>query len=114
MFKGVKHNNIYSFTSLDRYLYLNIINYCNLFIGNSSSGIYEAPLFKKITLNLGNRQKGRECGNSIIHLDYNKNNLLVYINNILNKKYIIENFIYPYEIINSSKLILDILHLKQI
>ena len=50
---------------------LNIINYCDLFIGNSSSGIYEVPLFKKFTLNLGNRQKGRECGNSIINSDYN-------------------------------------------
>jgi UDP-hydrolysing UDP-N-acetyl-D-glucosamine 2-epimerase len=105
----LKYDNIYSFTSLERYIYLNIINYCDLFIGNSSSGIYEVPLFKKFTLNLGNRQKGRDCGNSIIHLDYNKNNLLEYINNIISGKHNISDITYPYEVLNSSKLILEIL-----
>lgn len=104
------YNNIYSFTSLERYLYLNIIKHSNLFIGNSSSGIYEVPLFKKITLNIGNRQKGRECGNSVIHLDYNKNNILECINNIITGKHNINDITYPYEILNSSKLILDILN----
>lgn len=100
-----KYENIHAFTSLDRFMYLNIIYYSSCFVGNSSSGIYEVPLFKKMTLNLGKRQHGRECGNSVIHLDYNKNVICDYLNDIPQ----ISTFIYPYETINSSKEILTIL-----
>jgi UDP-hydrolysing UDP-N-acetyl-D-glucosamine 2-epimerase len=106
-----KYKNVYCFTSLDRYIYLNLIHYCHLFIGNSSSGIYEVPLFKKITLNLGNRQKGRETGNSVINLYFDKNNILKNINNIINNN-LIDNFTYPYKVLDSSKIILNILKNK--
>ena len=36
-------------------------------IGNSSSGIIEAPSFKIATINIGNRQKGRIFASSIIN-----------------------------------------------
>ena len=97
--------NIYAFISLERNLYLNIIHYCDVFIGNSSSGIYEVPLFKKITFNLGNRQKGRECGNSVINLEYNKGLIISQLNNIP----LINNWSYPYDTMNTSKEILRIL-----
>jgi UDP-hydrolysing UDP-N-acetyl-D-glucosamine 2-epimerase len=106
----LKYNNIYSFRSLERYLYLNIINYCDLFIGNSSSGIYEVPLFKKATLNLGNRQKGRNHGSSVINLNFEKYHILKNINNIFNNNNLINEITYPYKILNSSKIILDILN----
>jgi UDP-N-acetylglucosamine 2-epimerase len=35
-------------------------------VGNSSSGLCEAPSFRKPTLNIGNRQKGRARGNTVI------------------------------------------------
>ncbi len=104
-----KYANVYSFVSLERYLYLNIIHYSNLFIGNSSSGIYEVPLFRKITINIGNRQKGRNCGNSIINLDYCIEDILENINNVINNNHSIRDITYPYHVLNSSKLILDIL-----
>lgn len=99
------YKNINAFTSLDRETYLNIIYYCDCFIGNSSSGIYEVPLLKTTTLNLGNRQKGRECGNSVIHIDYVKNDIIYNINNISK----LENITYPYISKDSSKAILNIL-----
>ena len=37
-----------------------------MMIGNSSSGIYEAPIFKIPTINIGNRQKGRVHGDTVI------------------------------------------------
>ena len=43
-------------------LYYSAIRYCDLLIGNSSSGILEMPIIKGYTINIGNRQKGR--GNS--------------------------------------------------
>ena len=43
------------------------MNVCDLVIGNSSSGILEAPSLKKPTINIGNRQKGRIQAYSIIN-----------------------------------------------
>ena len=38
-------------------------------IGNSSSGIIEAPAFRKPAINIGERQKGRICAESVISCD---------------------------------------------
>ena len=38
-------------------------------VGNSSSGIIEAPSVKTATINIGNRQKGRLSAESVIHSD---------------------------------------------
>jgi len=47
--------------------YLSILKYIDAVLGNSSSGIYEVPSFKKATINLGNRQKGRLMASSVIN-----------------------------------------------
>ena len=39
--------------------FLNLIKKCDLVIGNSSSGIIEAPLLKTPSINIGDRQKGQ-------------------------------------------------------
>jgi GDP/UDP-N,N'-diacetylbacillosamine 2-epimerase (hydrolysing) len=102
-----KYKNIYNFVSLKREIYLNLIYYCNLFIGNSSSGIYEAPLFKKITLNLGNRQKGRDYGDTVKHLKIDKPEIIKNIEYYIETVNAIENKNYPYKVINTNKFILD-------
>lgn len=107
-----KYNNIYNFVSLDRHMYLNIIYHCNLFIGNSSSGIYEVPLFKKFTLNIGDRQKGRETGNSVINLDYNQKRITYVIDDIIQIKREIKHITYPYPVLNTSQIFVDILKNK--
>ena len=107
----VKYNNIYSLKSISRKNYLNLIYYCNLFIGNSSSGIYEVPIMKKITLNLGDRQKGRECGKSVIHIKFIKNDIIKEIEKYLNNfSYLNFNFFekYPYILKDSSEEIISI------
>ena len=60
-----------AFSSLGMIRYLSALRLCRMVIGNSSSGIIEAPSFKVPTINIGIRQKGREracsvidCGNS--------------------------------------------------
>tara|TARA_B100000073_G_scaffold277796_1_gene238078 strand:+ start:6157 stop:7278 length:1122 start_codon:yes stop_codon:yes gene_type:complete len=103
------YSNIYSYSSLDRDLYLNLLHYCNLFIGNSSSGIYEVPLFNKITLNIGNRQKGRERGNSVIDLNFNKLSIINKIDSILDNKFKITNITTPYKTENSSDFFCKVL-----
>ena len=52
--------------SLGRKAFLSLLSYSKVMIGNSSSGIYEAPVFKIPTINIGNRQKGRLHGETVI------------------------------------------------
>lgn len=52
--------------SLGQLKYLSTMKYCSAVIGNSSSGIIEAPVFSKPTVNIGDRQKGRLRAESII------------------------------------------------
>ena len=61
-----KHTNYYFFNSLGRDLFLNLMYHCDLIIGNSSSGIIEAPSFKKPVLNIGRRQEGRVMAKNIL------------------------------------------------
>ncbi len=56
-----------AFTSLGQLRYLSALQYVDVVAGNSSSGIYEVPIFKKPTINIGDRQKGRLMPKSIIN-----------------------------------------------
>ncbi len=62
-----KHENWACFYSLGICRYLSALKYCDLVIGNSSSGIVEAPCFHIPTVNIGSRQKGRLQAASIIN-----------------------------------------------
>lgn len=53
-------------TSLGTKRYLSAMKYCAAVIGNSSSGIVEAPSFKVATINIGDRQKGRIKATSVV------------------------------------------------
>lgn len=54
------------FTSLGQQLYLSTMALVSAVVGNSSSGLYEAPSFKKATVNIGDRQEGRLKAASVI------------------------------------------------
>ena len=47
--------------------YLSCIKVCDLVLGNSSSGILEAPTLNTATVNIGDRQNGRVQANSVIN-----------------------------------------------
>lgn len=55
-----------SFVSLGQLRYLSCLQYVDAVIGNSSSGLIEVPSFKKATINIGDRQRGRIKANSVI------------------------------------------------
>ena len=59
-----------SYTSLGQLRYLSAMQYINGVIGNSSSGLLEAPSFKIGTVNIGDRQRGRIKADSVIDCDY--------------------------------------------
>jgi UDP-hydrolysing UDP-N-acetyl-D-glucosamine 2-epimerase len=48
-------------------LYPNALRYAAMMIGNSSSGIIEAGLFGLPVIDVGDRQRGRECGGNVVH-----------------------------------------------
>lgn len=52
--------------SLGMKRYLSAVKYARLVLGNSSSGIIEAPVLGTPTVNIGDRQRGRLMGESII------------------------------------------------
>jgi len=82
-----KNNNCCFIKSLGKQNYLSIIKYVDAVMGNSSSAITEVPSFKKATINIGDRQKGRMQAKSIINCNYNKKDLIHAINKIYNKKF---------------------------
>lgn len=61
-----KYDSIKFFDSVPRVDYLGLLKNCSVLVGNSSSGIIEATLFKIPVINIGNRQKGRERGPNVI------------------------------------------------
>ena len=60
------HINARVYDSLGMRRYLSALKYASMVIGNSSSGIIEAPSFRIPTVNIGDRQKGRVRADSVI------------------------------------------------
>ncbi len=64
-----------AFDSLGQLRYLSAIKHCDVVIGNSSSGLIEVPHFKKPTINIGDRQRGRIMADSVINCKPIKNSI---------------------------------------
>jgi UDP-hydrolysing UDP-N-acetyl-D-glucosamine 2-epimerase len=59
--------NVIARASLGQELYLSCMAHCAAVVGNSSSGLYEAPSFSVPTVNIGGRQNGRIRASSVIN-----------------------------------------------
>ena len=55
------------FTSMGQLRYLSALQFCTAVMGNSSSGIIEVPSFGIPTINIGERQRGRVCAETVIN-----------------------------------------------
>lgn len=100
------------FRSLNRKIYLSLLKHCSFIIGNSSSGILEAPTLKTPTINLGIRQKARIAAPSVITIENPKEeDIIKSIAKISDKemKDSINNVINPYGDGSSSSRIVNIL-----
>jgi len=60
------HANAVAHTSLGQTLYFSLLRQVSAVVGNSSSGLLEAPSFRIPTVNVGDRQRGRERAASVI------------------------------------------------
>lgn len=75
-----KCNFIKSFKTLPRDIFVNLQRKASLLLGNSSSGITEAPFLKLPVVNVGNRQKQREHSENVIFVTHDKNEIKAAIN----------------------------------
>ncbi len=60
------HPNAVFHASLGSLRYLSGLKHCDVVVGNSSSGLYEAPTLQTPTVNIGGRQAGRLRAKSVI------------------------------------------------
>lgn len=75
-----RNDNAIAFASLGSIRYLSALKYSSMVIGNSSSGIIEAPSFGIPTINIGDRQKGRIQAESVINCHPTKEDIKRAIN----------------------------------
>jgi GDP/UDP-N,N'-diacetylbacillosamine 2-epimerase (hydrolysing) len=75
--------------SLGYLRYFSAMSLCEAVIGNSSSGILEAPVFKVPTINIGDRQKGRVRMESIIDCLPEKDAIIFAISKALSRDFVI-------------------------
>lgn len=105
------HSNVRLYDSLGVVRYLSALKYCNMVIGNSSSGILEAPTFHIPTINIGDRQRGRIKALSVIDCLPERNSIERAMKraDFLTKKGILKDTVNPYGDGNTSDRIIQIL-----
>ena len=95
----IDKSHVYYFESLPANEYLFLLSEVDLLIGNSSSGIIEAPFFNLPFINIGNRQLNREQGGNVINVPYDHKIIKEKIQLLLGKHK--ENIINPYDVMES-------------
>lgn len=104
-----KNDHAIAFASLGMTRYLSALKYCTMVIGNSSSGLVEAPSFGIPTINIGDRQKGRLQADSVINCEPVKDGIKKAIELALNDEFKnkAKNTINPYGDGNTSGKIVE-------
>ncbi len=106
------NSNFYKFANLTREDYLGFLKYCKVIVGNSSSGLLEAPTLNTPAVNIGRRQDGRVQGINVINCSHNEDEIVSAINKAIDpefKEYLNQNCKNPYGDGNSSEKIIKIL-----
>mgnify|MGYP004532275659 FL=1 len=100
-----------AFVSLGQKRYLSALKYCRIVIGNSSSGIIEVPSFGKPIINIGDRQKGRICADSVINCGYTQQEIQQAMETALTKEFEnkASNCRNPYEKENTAANIISVI-----
>jgi GDP/UDP-N,N'-diacetylbacillosamine 2-epimerase (hydrolysing) len=99
------------FESLPRLTFLSLLNEAQVLVGNSSSGVVEAGFFKKPVVDIGNRQKGRECGENVLHAEYDKGSIQQAMARATSSEFAnsMEHMKNPYGSGNAAKQIIQVL-----
>lgn len=100
-----------SFISMGQLNYLSTMQFVDAVVGNSSSGIVEAPSFKIGTINIGNRQEGRIKAESIIDCEPTKESIKKALQELYSSDFQekLKNIVNPYSDGNTARRILKVL-----
>ena len=108
---AAKNKNVKAFTSMGQLRYLSTMAHVDAVVGNSSSGLLETPSFKKGTINIGDRQRGRLQAQSIINCEPTSASISLAIKRLYSTQFqsklpYVEN---PYGTGGASKSVVEIL-----
>ncbi|MFT5294058.1 MAG: UDP-hydrolyzing UDP-N-acetyl-D-glucosamine 2-epimerase [Colwellia sp.] len=109
-------NRVLLLESMGQLRYLSAMKHAVAVIGNSSSGIIEAPSLKVATVNIGDRQKGRDASESIEHCADNVEDIYKSITRVINQEYQdrVKNVVNTYGTGGASKKIVKFLESQEI
>jgi len=113
----VNHSNrSIAFTSMGHLNYLSTLQFVDGVIGNSSSGLLEAPTFKIGTINIGDRQKGRLKAKSVIDCEPTKQSIQNAFFTLFSEDFqkMLPSVVNPYGEGNATEKIMDVLKNKAI
>lgn len=103
---------VHTYKNIDRIVFLSLLQYISVLIGNSSCGILEAPSFKLAAVNIGERQRGRMSACNVISVPHDRVKILKAVKQALtDKKFIkkLSSCVNPYGDGKSSRRIMKIL-----
>jgi GDP/UDP-N,N'-diacetylbacillosamine 2-epimerase (hydrolysing) len=69
-------NTVFLIENFGTQSYFTCMKYSDFLLGNTSSGIIEAASFNKYVINIGDRQKGRLCGENVMHIPFDSQQLV--------------------------------------
>ncbi|MDP7367445.1 MAG: UDP-N-acetylglucosamine 2-epimerase [Candidatus Pacebacteria bacterium] len=97
--------------NMTRQDYVGLMNVADVIVGNSSSGILEAPTFKLPAVNIGNRQRDRMQSTNVINVEHNKDKIVKAVKKAMTPafKKKVSKCINPYGDGKSAKRIVKIL-----
>ena len=97
-----KHNNAYYYENLNVDSFLYLVKNSIALIGNSSSGIIETPSLGRYTINIGDRQKGRVHGSSVIDVSCDNEKICKAMELVVKKNNSSKKINNPYYVKNTS------------
>ena len=105
-----KYSNVLLFDSLGMKRYLSAVRGASFVIGNSSSGLIEVPSFHVPTINIGDRQKGRIKGKTVIDCEPETESIISAIHKACDETFLrsIQTSRNPYGDENTSERIVNI------
>lgn len=100
-----------AFSSLGSLRFLSVLQHSQAIVGNSSSGIIEAPSLKIPTINIGRRQYGRTQADSVINVEVSKEEILKAFHEVKDQKFIstLNGIKNPYGTGNTAEKIIKVL-----
>ena len=109
--KNIKKRKFILNKNLESGEFISLMHYSKLIIGNSSSGIREAPSFKLTAINIGSRQNRRLRAKNVIDVNHDVKEISAALYTVLNNKHLkkLKKLKNPYGDGNASKKIVNIL-----